>query len=156
MFALPSRAQHQATSVVRGGLGVGELVRTPRFWLLLFIYAICGLDDFFVGTHVVAFAQDRGVDALFAGNLLALMGLTSLIGLVATALISDRIGPAWTTVIAFAARVAVFGLIAIDQSTLSIAIFALVFGSTFLVTAPLVVLLFATISVLRIWARSPG
>ena len=140
VFALPSRAQHEAAAVVRGGLGVGQSVRTPRFWLLLFIYAICGLDDFFVGTHVVAFAQDRGVDALFAGNLLALMGLTSLIGLVATALISDRIGPAWTTVIAFAARVAVFGLIAIDQSTLSIAIFALVFGSTFLVTAPLVVL----------------
>jgi predicted MFS family arabinose efflux permease len=140
VFALPSRVQHQAAAVVRRGLGVGESVRTPRFWLLLMIYAICGLDDFFVGTHVVAFAQDRGVDALFAGNLLALMGLASLIGLVATAVISDRIGPVWTTVIAFSARVAVFGLIVVDQSALSIAIFALVFGATFLVTAPLVVL----------------
>ncbi len=37
---------------------------------------ICGFDDFFVTTHVVAFAQDRGVDAFLAGNLLALMGLT--------------------------------------------------------------------------------
>jgi hypothetical protein len=46
-------------------------------------------------------------------------------GLVSTALISDRIGPVWTTVIAFFARVAVFGLIVIDQSTLAIAIFAL-------------------------------
>ena len=27
--------------------------RTPRFWLLLAMYAICGLDDFFVATHVV-------------------------------------------------------------------------------------------------------
>jgi predicted MFS family arabinose efflux permease len=34
----------------------------------------------------------------------------------------------------------VFGLIALDQSPLSIAIFALVFGATFLVTAPLTVL----------------
>jgi predicted MFS family arabinose efflux permease len=140
VFTLPSRVQHQSAAVVREGLSVGEAVRTPRFWLLLLIYAICGLDDFFVGTHVVAFAQDRGVDALFAGNLLALMGLTSLIGLVATAIISDRIGPVWTTVIAFTARVAVFGLIAVDQSTLAIAIFALVFGATFLITAPLVVL----------------
>jgi predicted MFS family arabinose efflux permease len=140
IFALPSRAQHQAAVVARGGLSVGESMLTPRFWLLLVIYAICGLDDFFVGTHVVAFAQDRGVDALFAGNLLALMGLTSLIGLLATAAFSDYIGPIWTTAIAFAARVAVFGLIAVDQSTVSIAIFALVFGATFLVTAPLVVL----------------
>jgi predicted MFS family arabinose efflux permease len=119
---------------------VGEAARTSRFWLLIVIYAICGLDDFFVATHVVAFAQDRGVDALLAGNLLALMGLTGLIGLLATGLISDRAGPAWTTVVAFAARVAVFGLVAIDQSMLSITIFALVFGATFLVTAPLVVL----------------
>jgi predicted MFS family arabinose efflux permease len=42
--------------------------------------------------------------------------------------------------VAFAARVAVFGLIALDQSTLSIAVFALVFGATFMVTAPMTVL----------------
>ena len=30
------------------------------------------LDDFFVATHVVAFAQNRGVNALMAGNMLAL------------------------------------------------------------------------------------
>src|SRR5205807_10553835 len=47
--------------------------------------------------------------------------------------------PAWPTAASFAARIIVFGLIAIDQSPLSIAIFALVFGATFLVTAPLTV-----------------
>jgi hypothetical protein len=54
----------------------------------------------------------------------------------------DRLnaGPVWTTAVTFAARIAVFGLIAVDQSPLSIAIFALVFGATFLVTAPLTVL----------------
>ena len=41
---------------------------------------------------------------------------------------------------AFAARVAVFGLIAVDQSPVSIAVFALVFGATFMVTAPMTVL----------------
>ena len=123
-----------------GGMSVREAARTPRLWLLLVIYAICGFDDFFVSTHVVAFAQDRGVDGLLAGNLLAFMGLTGLIGLLATAFASDRIGPAWTSAVAFAARVAVFGLIAVDQSTLSIAVFALVFGATFLVTAPMTVL----------------
>jgi predicted MFS family arabinose efflux permease len=108
--------------------------------MLLVVYAICGLDDFFVATHVVAFAQDRGVNTLMAGNLLALMGLTGLIGLIATGLLSDRVGPARTAALSFAARVAVFALIAVDQSILSIVIFALVFGATFLVTAPLVVL----------------
>jgi predicted MFS family arabinose efflux permease len=104
------------------------------------MYAICGLDDFFVSTHVVAFAQDRGVDTLVAGNLLALMGLTALIGVLAAGALSDRSGPVLPTALAFAARIAVFGLIALDQSPLSIAIFALVFGATFLVTAPLTII----------------
>ena len=140
IIALPRALQAQTTAAQSEGMGVAAAARTSRFWLLLLIYAICGLDDFFVATHVVAFAQDRGVDALVAGNLLALMGLTSLVGLLASGLLSDRAGPAWTTAIVFAARVAVFGLIAIDQSPLSIAVFALVFGATFLVTAPLTVL----------------
>lgn len=140
LFALPKGMAGGASATWQGGMTVREAARTPRFWLLLVIYAICGFDDFFVATHVVAFAQDRGVDQLVAGNLLAFMGLTGLLGLLATGLVSDRAGPAWTTAIAFAARVIVFGLIAVDQSPLSIAIFALVFGATFLVTAPLTVL----------------
>jgi predicted MFS family arabinose efflux permease len=139
LLALPGREAH-AAAAERRGLRLADAVRTRRFWLLLAIYAICGFDDFFVSTHVVAFAQDRGVDTLVAGNLLALMGLAALLGLVVTGLVSDRIGPVWTTVGAFAVRIAVFGLIAVDQSAASIAVFALAFGTTFLVTAPLVVL----------------
>jgi predicted MFS family arabinose efflux permease len=141
LWALPRRAEPKgAAGQPSAGLGVGQAARTPQFWLLLAIYAVCGFDDFFVATHVVAFAQDRGVDGLLAGNLLAFMGLTGLLGLLTTGLISDRAGPAWTSAVAFAARVAVFGLIALDQSTLSIAVFALVFGATFMVTAPMTVL----------------
>jgi len=120
-------------------LSLGEAARTPRFWLLLAIYAICGLDDFFVTTHVAAFAQDRGLGILAAGNLLAFMGLTGLAGVIASGLASDRLGPMWPTAAAFAARVLVFGWIAVDQSPISIVVFALVFGATFLVTAPLTV-----------------
>ena len=138
--ALPGARPPEGASAQRAGLNLGAAARTPRFWLLAAMYAICGLDDFFVATHVVAFAQDRGVGALFAGNLLAQMGLTALIGVLAAGALSDRTGPVLATAIAFGARVAVFGLVALDQSPLSIAIFALVFGATFLVTAPLTVL----------------
>jgi predicted MFS family arabinose efflux permease len=121
-------------------LGPRAAARTRQFWLLLVIYAICGFNDFFVATHVVAFAQDRGVGAYLAGNLLALMGLTGLLGVVAAGAWSDRSGPVWATAAAFAARVAAFALIALDQSTLSVALFALLFGATFLVTAPMTLL----------------
>ncbi len=122
-----------------GGMTVREAARTRQFWVLLAIYGICGFDDFFVATHVVAYAQDRGIDALMAGNLLALMGLTALIGVMAAGAYSDRAGPIWPTALSFAARIAVFGLLMVDQSALSVTIFALVFGLTFMVTAPLTV-----------------
>src|ERR1043165_5458599 len=136
LFALPGASRALGTGIA---LSLGEAARTPRFWLLLAIYAICGLDDFFVTTHVAAFAQDRGLGILAAGNLLAFMGLTGLAGVIASGATSDRLGPVWPTAAAFAARVVVFGWIAVDQSPVSVAVFALVFGATFLVTAPLTV-----------------
>ena len=92
--AIPKTTPTQAKAArPNDGVGVIEAARSRQFWLLLAIYAICGFDDFFVTTHVVAFAQDRGVDAFLAGNLLALMGLTGLIGVVAAGAFSDRSGP---------------------------------------------------------------
>ena len=140
LFALPGQGSgRREAQAPRVGLALRDAARTRRFWLLLCIYAICGLDDFFVTTHVAAFAQDRGLTPLVAGNLLALMGLTGLAGVIASGLLSDRAGPLWPTAAAFLARIVVFGWIAIDQSPLSVAVFALVFGATFLVTAPLTV-----------------
>ena len=125
------------------GLGARQAASTRQFWLLLGVYALCGLDDFFVSTHVVAFAQDRGLDPFVAGNLLALMGLTALVGVVGSGAWSDRFGPVWPTAASFVARLAVFVMILFDQSFVSVAIFALVFGGTFLVTAPLTVIFVA-------------
>lgn len=125
------------------GLSLGAAARTRPFWVLLAVYAICGLDDFFVSTHVVAFAQDRGLDAWLAGSLLALMGLTALVGVMIAGLWSDRAGPLWPTAASFVARLAVFALVLVDQSIPSVAAFALVYGMTFMVTAPLTVVFVA-------------
>jgi predicted MFS family arabinose efflux permease len=138
--AIPGKLPEQAGATRPAkGLALREAARSRQFWVLMAIYAICGFDDFFVATHVVAFAQDRGLDIFLAGNLLALMGLTGLLGVLAAGAFSDRSGPVWPTAICFAARVAAFGLVWVDQSWVSVAIFALVFGLTFLVTAPLTV-----------------
>jgi predicted MFS family arabinose efflux permease len=121
------------------GLAVATTVRTRQFWLLLGVYAICGFDDFFVTTHLVAFAQDRGLPPFVAGNLLALMGLAALLGVIVAGAWSDRSGPAAPAAASFAIRIAVFALVMADQSHASVTVFALVFGMTFLVTAPLTV-----------------
>ena len=141
LLAIPGRADVNAPTAAqpRSGLSVAEAARTRQFWLLMLVYAVCGFGDFFVSTHVVAFAQDSGMEPFIAGNLLAMMGLTGLIGVIAAGYWSDRSGPVWPTAICFLARALVFALVLIDQSPLSVAIFGLVFGLSFLVTAPLTV-----------------
>lgn len=140
ILAIPNTSPAQAkASRPADGLGIAQAARTRQFWLLIGVYAICGFGDFFVSTHVVAFAQDRGVSAFLAGDLLALMGLTGLIGVVAAGAMSDRSGPRWPAALSFIARAAVFALVMVDQSPVSVTIFALVFGLTFLMTAPLTV-----------------
>ena len=111
--------------------------RTPYFRTLTVVYVICGFQDFFVATHVVAFALDQGVDALFAGNLLAAMGLAGLIGVLLSGAWSDRSDPLWPTIACFVLRAVLFALILTIQNPVAITVFALAFGLTFWVTAPL-------------------
>jgi predicted MFS family arabinose efflux permease len=118
---------------------IGEIARTRQFRLLLGVYAMCGFDDFFVTTHLVAFAQDRGLNPFVAGNLLALMGLAALLGVIAAGAWSDRSGPKAPAAASFAMRIIIFALILINQSAAMVTLFALIFGFTFLVTAPLTV-----------------
>ena len=122
------------------GQSLSQAVRGRQFWLLTIIYAICGFQDFFVSTHVVAFALDKGAGALFSGNLLAAMGLAGVAGVLLTGLWSDRAGPKPATLFCFVLRIAIFALILVDQSTVSLTVFALVFGITFWITAPLTVI----------------
>lgn len=141
LVALPSG--HEAGPPHGAGqaqnLAITEIVRTRQFRLLLGVYALCGFDDFFVTTHLVAFAQDRGLSPFIAGNLLALMGLAALLGVIGAGAWSDRAGPAAPAAASFATRIVVFLLVMIDQSPAMVTVFALVFGLSFLVTAPLTV-----------------
>ena len=110
-----------------------------QLWLLLLVYAVCGFQDFFVATHVVAFAQDKGMTAAFSGTLYAFMGLFGLFGVMSAGLLADRFNSALPTALCFIGRIACFGLIIVSQSTAAIVIFALLYGFTFLITAPLTV-----------------
>jgi len=116
---------------------VRDLFRSRHMWLLMGMFALCGFQDFFVLTHVVAFATDLGVSDLLAGNMLAFMGLTALAGVMLSGYLSDRYGPAVPSVLCFVIRTGIFVFILNSQSTPSIMVFALLYGSTFFITAPL-------------------
>ncbi len=123
--------------LVAGGLSLGTILRSRQFVQLATIYAICGFQDFFVATHVVAFAQDQGVGTVLAGNLLAWMGLMGLMGVLLSGALADAFGAVRPTVLCFLLRIFTFAYIIFFQDTVGVAVFALVYGFTFLVTAPL-------------------
>ena len=123
--------------LVAGGLSLGTILRSRQFVQLATIYAICGFQDFFVATHVVAFAQDQGVGTVLAGNLLAWMGLMGLMGVLLSVALADAFGAVRPTVLCFLLRIFIFAFIIFFQDTVGVAVFALVYGFTFLVTAPL-------------------
>ncbi len=128
-----------ATAVEPSGLTTREALKTKNLWLLLAVYAVCGFQDFFVSTHIVAFAQDTGVATLLAGNLLAFMGLAGLLGVIAAGVWSDRFGPIGATIACFVVRIAIFSLVLINKEIISVTAFALLFGMTYWITAPLTV-----------------
>ena len=122
-----------------------EALTSREFIILVGIYSVCGFQDFFVATHIVAFAQDQGVGDVLAGNLLAWMGVMGLLGLVLTGFLADAFGAARPTAICFLMRIGIFALILPFQGTPAILAFGLLYGFTFLITAPLTVVFLGNI-----------
>ena len=118
---------------LRGLLGSRDLL------LLLAVYVTCGFQDFFVVTHVVAFADDVGLGTALSGNILALMGILGLAGVLVSGIMSDAHGASRPTVMCFAIRIAIFGAVLYFQQTPGVLLFALAYGFTFMITAPLTV-----------------
>jgi predicted MFS family arabinose efflux permease len=134
-----TQTQTNTSAATATQAGDYDFLRSRRLWLLLVIYAICGFQDFFTATHTVAFALDQGVSPLLAGNMLAFMGLSGLAGVLAAGAWSDRSSPIWPTAACFVLRIVIFALILISRDTWAILLFALLYGATFWVTAPLTV-----------------
>ena len=136
---MPDSAAVRSITPPDSTLSLGRTLTSRQLALLMVIYAICGFQDFFVTIHIVAFARDQGVGPVLAGNLLALMGLMGLAGVLASGLLADRFGAVRPTITCFWIRIFIFAFIIFDQSTPSIMVFGLLYGFTFLITAPLTV-----------------
>ena len=126
-------------------LTLRQALASREYLLLAAIYAVCGFQDFLVVTHIVAFAQDQGLGDVLAGNLLAWMGVMGLLGILAAGLMADAFGAARPTAMCFLLRIAAFGLILPLQSAPAILAFGLLYGFTFLITAPLTVVFLGNI-----------
>ena len=118
---------------------VWAALKTRPLWILFGFYAFCGMQDFLVATHIVAFSLDQNLAPSLAGNLLAFMGLAGLVGVLVTGFVTDRKGPIPPTMACFALRVVLFAMVIFSKSPIAIGVFAMLYGLTFWITAPLTV-----------------
>jgi predicted MFS family arabinose efflux permease len=120
--------------------GLATAMRSKPLWLVLLIYAICGFQDFFIATHIVALASESNVDRATAGQLLALMGLAGLCGVLPAGALADRFGVKRVTLFCFILRCVLFALMLVSREPYAVITAALMFGFTFWMTAPLTVI----------------
>jgi len=133
----PSFIDHAEESPPVRDMGLRDAMRTSSFWLFAVFMFVCGSGDFLVTTHLIPMVTDFGIPAVTASNMLAWFGLLSLAGILVAGPASDLIGDKIPIALTFLLRVFAFLLVIAYQNLVSFYVFALVFGFSFLVTAPL-------------------
>lgn len=131
------QAGSQTPDVFRQDLSLTEAMRTGSFWLIFIIMVVCGTGDFLVATHLIPFVTDFGFPPTTGGNLFAWFGLMSMIGILVAGPVSDRIGIKIPFAVVFFLRVVLFLLIISYQNLFTFYVFSMLFGFSFLITAPL-------------------
>ncbi|CAB1058904.1 hypothetical protein D1BOALGB6SA_3662 [Olavius sp. associated proteobacterium Delta 1] len=118
-------------------LNLKEAMKTASFWLYLMVMFVCGSGDFLVTAHLVPMVTDFNIPPSIAAQMLAWFGLLSMGGILVAGPVSDRIGNKIPIALSFALRLVLFVLILSRQNLYTFYIFAVMFGFTFLITAPL-------------------
>jgi MFS family permease len=131
------RSEVMASNDPLEDLGLREAMKTSPFWFFLVVMFVCGSGDFLVTIHLIPFVTDHGIHPAQGGSMLAWIGLMSLFGVLIAGPASDLIGNKVPMAIAFLLRLGAFALILTYQNSASFYVFSIVFGLTYLVTAPL-------------------
>jgi MFS family permease len=118
-----------------------EAMATPHFWLLFLVYLLTGLGSFYVSLHQLAFATDKGFDALHAASILGMGSFLSVAGTIFTGTISDYVGREVSAIIAYGISivgvVAALFIVSADQAWL-LWVHACFFGLTWGARGPMI------------------
>ncbi len=118
-------------------LSLMQASKAPSFWFFLLFMFICGSGDFLVAAHLVPVVTDYGVSPTAAANMMAWFGLLSMGGILIAGPASDLIGNKIPIALTFVLRLILFLMILKYPSPITFFIFAVGFGFTLLITAPL-------------------
>lgn len=131
------KAKGQARQSEAASLGLRDALATRSLWLLVVTMFICGSGDYLATSHFINFATDYGVSAMTAGKMMAWYGLLSFAGILVAGPVADRMGSKIVIILTFVLRLILYLFILQYKTVSALYVFALVFGFTHLITAPL-------------------
>jgi MFS family permease len=120
---------------------VGALSRASHsmdFWLLTASFAVCGLStNGLINTHLIAYCADRGISQIAGANMLAALGVFSLIGATASGWMCDRFNPRILLFWYYGLRGLSLIVIPFTQfDAVSLSIFSVFYGLDWVATGP--------------------
>lgn len=127
----------QGSESAAADMALGRAMKTYSFWFFALVMFVCGSGDFLVSTHLIPLVTDYGVSPIKASQMLALYGLLSLAGLLIVGPATDVIGNKMPVALTFLLRFFLFLMILRYQNEITFYLFSMLFGFTFLITAPI-------------------
>jgi predicted MFS family arabinose efflux permease len=128
-------------AIAFGGLRTGA--QSVDFWLLAGTFAVCGFSTYgLIGTHLIAYCMDHGIQEVTAASLLAGMGVFDLVGTLCSGWLTDRYNPRILLFWYYGLRgLALLVLPFTDFSAVSLSVFAVFYGLDWVATVPPTVML---------------
>jgi len=151
--------QNQPLSEERNTLNLGDKARlflnvfpifisamkTAPFWVLVFIFAICGATtNGLLWSHFTPAINDAGIAVTVASNILFLIGVFNIVGTVCSGWLADRISPRLILSLVFLARAGTLfwlPLIIANGYDPKLVWFGIMFGVLDVATVPPIILL---------------
>ncbi|MBI4318773.1 MAG: MFS transporter [Chloroflexi bacterium] len=123
-------AQERRTPIARA-------MKDFSFWMLVIEFFVCGFTGAMIATHLVPTATDRGIPEIFAANALGLAGGFSVLGVLVTGAISDRVGRKNPLAAIFFVRGLALVYLLILDDPVGLTFFAAFYGLARIATVPL-------------------
>ncbi|HEU0114383.1 MAG TPA: MFS transporter [Thermomicrobiales bacterium] len=134
----PGPKQETAERVAAGeGVTLGRAIRTFDFWCLAFGFVVCGWTMAFPNVHFLAWADDMGMPAVHAADIVAVTALFSIVGSLSLGVAADRHRRAAILALVYFLRGMAFLLLVVLPTGNLIFLYALVLGISWTATTPL-------------------
>lgn len=117
---------------------LASAARVPTFWILAGTFFICGLStNGLMQTHFISLCGDRGLDAVPAASVLAMMGVFDLVGTTLSGYLSDRFDNRKLLFWYYGLRgLSLFWLPHSEFTLIGLSLFAVFYGLDWIATVP--------------------